>query len=126
MEIIFEKGILGFEEYKEYNIYNIDFNPIFKELVAQEDGNIGFIVVSPFEIEENYDIEIDEYILKELDIKEAKEVVIYNIVTLNNSIKDSTINLRAPIILNINNNRAKQIILQNEKYDIKHPLVRGE
>ncbi|MGL5750138.1 MAG: flagellar assembly protein FliW [Paraclostridium sp.] len=126
MSIIFEKGILGFEEYREYEIFDIESNPIFKEIKSKREGNIGFIIVSPFEIEENYDIEIDKGTLNELHIKSPKDVLLYNIVTLNESIESSTINLRAPIVINTNNNLAKQIILQDEKYNIKHPLIRGE
>ena len=46
MEILFEKGIPGFETYKHFNIDIIDENSKFYEIVSKEDYNIGFISVS--------------------------------------------------------------------------------
>ena len=63
----------------------------------------------------------DEFI-KELDIKDEKDVLVICLITLGKSLKDSTANLKAPIIINIKNNRGKQLILQDDKYKIKEPL----
>lgn len=122
MEILFEKGIPGFEDYKYFNVNIIKDNEKFYSIVSKEDDNIGFISISPFDIKKDYEIDLDDEFIKELDIKDEKDVLVICLITLGKSLKDSTANLKAPIIINIKNNRGKQLILQDDKYKIKEPL----
>ena len=122
MEILFEKGIPGFEDYKYFNVNIIKDNEKFYSIVSKEDDNIGFISISPFDIKKDYEIDLDDQFIKELDIKNEKDVLVLCLITLGKSLKDSTANLKAPIIINIKNNRGKQLILQDDKYKIKEPL----
>ena len=122
MEILFEKGIPGFEDYKYFNVNIVKDNEKFYSIVSKEDDNIGFISISPFEIKKEYEIDLDDEFVKELDIKSEKDVLVLCLITLGKTLKDSTANLKAPIIINIKNNRGKQLILQDDKYTIKEPL----
>ena len=122
MEILFEKGIPGFEDYKYFNVNIIKDNEKFYSIVSKEDDNIGFISISPFDIKKDYEIDLDDEFIKELDIKDEKDVLVLCIITLGKTLKDSTANLKAPIIINIKNNRGRQLILQDDKYKIKESL----
>ena len=122
MEILFEKGIPGFENYRYFNVNIVEGIKRFYHIVSKEDSNIGFISISPFDIKKDYEIDLDDEFIKELDIKHEKDVLVICLITLGKSLKDSTANLKAPIIINIKNNRGKQLILQDDKYKIKEPL----
>ena len=122
MEILFEKGIPGFENYRYFNVNIVEGNKKIYNIVSKEDSNIGFISISPFDIKKDYEIDLDDQFIKELDIKDEKDVLVICLITLGKSLKDSTANLKAPIIINIKNNRGKQLILQDDKYKIKEPL----
>ena len=122
MEILFEKGIPGFESYNYFNVNAIEGNERFYNIVSKEDSNIGFVSISPFDIKKDYEIDLDDEFVKELDIKEEKDVLVLCLITLCKTLKDTTANLKAPIIINIKNNRGKQLILQDDKYKIKEPL----
>lgn len=122
MEILFEKGIPGFEDYKYFNVNIIKDNEKFYSIVSKEDDNIGFISISPFEIKKDYEIDLDDEFVNELDIKSEKDVLVLCLITLGKTLKDSTANLKAPIIINIKNNRGRQLILQDDKYKIKESL----
>ena len=122
MEILFEKGIPGFENYRYFNVNIVEGNKKIYNIVSKEDSNIGFISISPFDIKKDYEIDLDDEFIKELDIKDEKDVLVICLITLGKSLKDSTANLKAPIIINIKNNRGKQLILRDDKYKIKEPL----
>ena len=122
MEILFEKGIPGFENYRYFNVNIVEGIKRFYHIVSKEDSNIGFISISPFDIKKDYEIDLDDEFIKELDIKDEKDVLVICLITLGKSLKDSTANLKAPIIINIKNNRGKQLILKDDKYKIKEPL----
>lgn len=122
MEIIFEKGIPGFEEYKKFELNEIEENKDLKMIVSKEDSNIGFVSISPFKVKNNYEINLNDEIINELKIEKPEDVLVLNIITLGKTLESSTVNLKAPLIINIKNSKGKQLILQDDKYKIKEPL----
>jgi flagellar assembly factor FliW len=123
MKIIFEKGLPGFENYKSFTISKVEGDSRFKIINSTEEENIGFIAISPFDIKKDYEIRLDDETIKLLEIETPKDVLVLNLVTLGKTLAESTVNLKAPVIINIKNNKGKQLILQNDKYEIKEPLV---
>lgn len=123
MKIFFEQGIPGLEKYKKFEISSIERNDKFKMITSIDDSNIGFVAISPFELKKDYEIDLNDEIIKELDVDNPKEVLLLNLVTLGKTLEKSTVNLKAPIIINIKNNKGKQLIIQEDKYNIKEPLM---
>lgn len=121
--IHFEKGILGFEKLREFVLFPAENNNFFSILHSTEDKDIGFVVASPFEILKSYELNLKDSIIKKLKISKEDDVLILNIVTLNSEIENITVNLKAPIIINIKEKLGEQIVLDNNKYSIKHPLI---
>ena len=121
--INFEHGLPGFENLTKFILFPVEENDIFSILHSIEDIEIGLIVVSPFTILKNYEFDLKDSILERLNIKNKSEVNVYNTVTLNSKVEDITTNLKAPIIINIKDKIGEQIILQDEKYQINHPLL---
>lgn len=123
MKIFFENGIPGLEEYKEFEISQLGTSNKFKMITSVEESNIGFVAVSPFEVNKDYEIDLNDEIIKQLQIKEPKDVLVLNLITLGRTLEKSTVNLKAPVIINIKNNKGKQLILQDDKYSVKEPLM---
>ena len=121
--INFEKPILGFDELKRFILKDIE-ESTFKLLQSIEDVNVGFVVVSPFMLEEKYEIKLSDEVIKTLEISNAKDVLLYSLVTLNSNVENITANLKAPIVINVNNKKAQQFIIDKIKYKIKHPLMK--
>lgn len=121
--ITFNKGIPGFPSLSKYVVLNIKENPMFKVIHSIEDEKVGFIVVSPFLIKEDYEVKLTEELIKGLKIEKPEDTLVYNTVTVNTDCKKITTNLRAPLVINIKNNLGEQLILNNEEYKIKHTLV---
>lgn len=123
MEVLFNKGIPGFEDYHEFTITNIEENDKFKMITSKKDENTGFVAISPFDIKKDYEIDLNDETISELDIKDSKDVLVLNIITLGKTLEKSTVNLKAPIIINIKNKKGKQLIMQDDRYKVKEPLV---
>lgn len=124
--INFPKGLPGFENLKKFIIFTLEENKMFRMLHSIEDTEIGLIVVSPLQVIKDYQFELRKSEIKDLDLKEEKDAVVYNTVCLNKDIYKITVNLRAPIIINTKNNLGEQLILDNEEYNVKYPLIREE
>lgn len=121
--VTFDKGIPGFEDLKQYILVDLkDYEP-FKLLQSLEDEYIGMIVTSPYDFFKDYEVNLNEEVIKSLKIKKEEEVLVITTVTFNSNPKTITTNLQGPIVINISNNLGEQIILDNSKYKIKEPLT---
>ena len=106
-----------------YNIYkqnSVNMASSQQLLLMLLDGAVKYTKIARMAIvKKDYEIDLDDEFIKELDIKDEKDVLVLCLITLGKTLKDSTANLKAPIIINIKNNRGKQLILQDDKYKSK-------
>ena len=120
--IYFEKGIPGFDNLKKYIIKEVENDSPFNILQSVEDKDIGFIIIPPFFIHNDYEIKLSEEIIEKLNIENQEDVLLYSIVTLNSKVEDITANLKAPLVINIKNKKGEQYIIDKEKYSIKEKI----
>ena len=118
----FEHGIPGFEEEKEFVQLPLSEESVFQVLQSVKTEGLAFIVASPYVAVANYSFELEEATIQALDIQSEEEVAVFGIVSLKDTLADSTINLKAPIVVNTTNKKAKQVILEKEDYAIRHKL----
>lgn len=120
--ITFEHGIPGFEEEKQFILMPLSEESVFEVLQSVQTKEIAFMTTPPASIVLNYHFDLDEATIQALDIKSEEEVHVYVIMSLKESFSGSTVNLKAPIVINATNNKAKQVILSNEEYIIRQPI----
>ncbi len=118
----FAHGIPGFEEENKFILLPLEENSTFQILQSIKTEQLAFIITSPYSVVSDYSFDIDEATVKALDIKNEDEIAVFAIVTLKDSLRNSTINLKAPIVLNTINKKAKQVILDKDNYAIRHKL----
>ncbi|MEK4530611.1 flagellar assembly protein FliW [Solibacillus sp. FSL K6-1554] len=118
----FQHGLPGFEEERQFILLSISNDSIYQVLQSINTKEIAFIVASPFITIKNYNFDLDEATVEALQINDEREVAILGIVTLKETLASSTINLKAPIVLNTTNKQAKQVILDNSMFTIHQPL----
>lgn len=120
--ITFKKGIPGFEEYKSYVASEMEDSP-FKILHSIENNELAFVIISPFDVVSDYEIKLTEEIIKNIKIEKQEDVMLYSIVTVSSQVENITVNLRAPLVLNIKEKLGEQLIVDKDEYKIKHPLM---
>ena len=107
--------ILGFEEYREYVLRNIfdDASP-FRVLACLEE-HIAFLVVNPFVVAEDYNLEIDDAAASNLGLtgENMQHVAVLCVARKEND--HYTVNLRSPLIINT----------VEEPLSAGHPAKRG-
>lgn len=121
-EIInFNSGIPGFPDLQKFALLPIDADLPLAVLQSTEEQEIGFVVAYPFAFKKDYTFEISEEDKEELQIEKEEDVIAYTIVTLKESFPESTLNLLAPVVINVSKKCGKQIVLQdNEKYPLRY------
>lgn len=125
--ITFEQGLLGLEDLKKYALLPIEEDLPFLLLQSIEDAEVSFVLAYPYAFKPDYTYDISEEDREQLQITAPDDVLTYSIVTMNESWATSTLNLIAPIVLNIKKKCAKQIVLQSsENYSLRHPIGASE
>ncbi|PJY99625.1 flagellar assembly protein FliW [Bacillus vallismortis] len=120
--ILFESGIPGFLEEKQFVILPLSEDSPFVALQSVTSENLAFIVVSPFIFFKNYEFDLDASTAELLDIDNIEDVEVMTILTMAEPFEKSTANLLAPIIVNRKNMKAKQVVLHDSSYTTKHPI----
>lgn len=118
-----EKPILGFEHLSVYCLVEVDELRPFLWMQSAEDPAIAFLVVNPRVFFPDYRIGVNSKEIAELDVNRAESVETYVIVTVSEDLNEMSVNLQGPIIINTENNKAKQLILVNSDYRIVHRIL---
>jgi flagellar assembly factor FliW len=120
--ITFDEGLPGFEHLKSFVLLNPQKDLPFKYLQSTKEPSIALVVVDPYLYIEEYSFNIDEDVIGALEIKEPCDVLVLSVMVIPEDIRKMSINLAAPIIINTKNLKGKQLILQDEKYEIRFPV----
>lgn len=116
-------GLFAFESYTEY--LPISFhgeNDKMLSLQSLEDETLSFILMNPFEFFPEYTPEPDEKEWKSLGATSEQDISYYVLCVIRDTPAESTVNLRAPLMVNSLNRKAKQVILDNPNYSFRHTL----
>jgi flagellar assembly factor FliW len=120
--IEFDTGLPGFEDLHQFIILKImDTRPIYW-LQSTENKYISLPVIIPFEVLDDYCIEIRDKELDELEIKSQNDLLILNVVVIPEDITKMTVNKAAPIIINANIGKGKQIIIDAKELSVRYPI----
>lgn len=122
-KVYFEEGVPGFPRLQFFHIVQEDSEIPFLQLLSMEDEKVGFWIIDPFLFFDNYEFVLKDPIKQALHITDQSSVTIFTIVTPREN--GITVNLKAPIVVNLDNRMAKQIIL-DEDYEVRAPLSRKE
>ncbi|WP_099159879.1 flagellar assembly protein FliW [Virgibacillus ndiopensis] len=117
--IQFPGGVPGFVEEKEFVLLDFPGNSVFQVLQSFKTENLAFIVTIPYHFYREYSFDLDDSIQESLQIETESDVTVFSIVTLANTFEKSTLNLKAPVIINSKSKLGKQYILNNDDYPSK-------
>ena len=121
--VSFPNGLYGFEEYHKYAIIEAEYKP-FYWLQWLDEQNLAFIIVDPFLIVNDYELDIDDRTLCEIGIDSPGDVILFAIITVPADGSAVTANLQGPIVINRKNRTALQVILSDSKWTTKHNIIK--
>lgn len=123
-KISFPNGLFGFESFHDYVLIEAEYKP-FLWLQSLDDEKLAFLLVDPFLIEKDYELDVDDKTLFEIEIESPTDVVVFAIVTVPNDGSSVTANLQGPVVINRKNNQALQVILSDSKWTTKHNILKA-
>lgn len=124
--ITFDSGLVGFEDKHKFTLLGTGEENTLIWLQSLDDENFAFVVIQPRFFKPDYQPAINIEEVKDLGVVDAADLLLYTIVVIPQDVKKMTANLRAPIIVNVKNNKAKQLVLSDEGYDVKELVFAAE
>ena len=121
----FVMPIIGFNELRKFVIIDLNKDSFFKWLQSVEDPSLAFPVVSVYSMNVDYSIDLSDNVVDKLKITNVESLLVMNIASIpQDDPQGTTLNLLAPIIFNLDEKLAGQIILSGSGYDISFPLFK--
>jgi len=123
--ITIENGLFGFEEYKKYVLLydsGTDEVPNIQWLQSVDEELLALPVMIPTTIVPGYNPVVEDETMESLGKWTEESISILVTVTVPIDIKNMSINLKAPIIINTDTMKGCQVIAENPEYEVKYKI----
>jgi flagellar assembly factor FliW len=123
----FIEPILGYEQLSKYILLDHDTESPFKWLQSVEDSEIAFPITFPAFFGINYQFVIPEDKAKKLSLTDANNLLSFNIACVpHGAPQNATVNLAGPIVVNMENKDAMQLVLTDASFTTKQKLFNNQ
>lgn len=119
----FKNGIMGFEEYTKYTLlYDSEEEKKGNIMWFQsiEEPSLALPVINPLYVKKDYNPEVSEELLQPLGQIDDENLCILLTLTVPGDVKQTTANLKAPLIVNADTRKGCQAIVENADYEVKY------
>ena len=116
------QGLFGFEDYTDFILMDAEQQPFFW-LQSINEVDIAFILINPFLFRPDYEVNVGNEELAEIDITSPENALIFSIVTIPQDGGPMTANLQGPLIINKEKMTGMQAILTDIKWKTKHDIM---
>lgn len=114
-------GLVGFSHLQSFVILQHKEGSPFRWLQSLNQSGIAFLVVDPGHYIADFAPEIPDSWIESLELQEETPRLVYTIVSIpSGKPEDMTLNLAGPIVINLESRQAKQIVIEDPCYPIKH------
>ncbi len=121
--IRFPGGIIGFPEMTDFALIHDEDKgkdaPI-RWLQSLQETQFAMPVMDPLIVSRDYNPEVEDELLNPIQIENPEEVLVLVTVSVPRDITKMSVNLQAPIIINAENKKAAQVIVDTEIYPVKY------
>ena len=120
----FDCGIPAFEDLKKFTIIqqedNSGIKPLFCWLQSIEDPETSFVIMDVYDIIPDYNPLVYDSDLESIGEVKEDNLLIYNIVVIPQTVSKMSVNLKAPVVINLTTKKGKQMVVKNEDYSFKY------
>jgi flagellar assembly factor FliW len=122
--IQFPLGVIGFPKCTRFCLVDSGDDTLILWLQSLDDATLAFPVLEPKIFKPEYIVRLSAAEMRELFLSNLKDTAVFNIITIPADLTQMTANLKAPIVINLKDRIAKQVVLQENDYTLKHPMFK--
>jgi len=122
--IEFPWGLPGFVDHRRFLVLALDGQEPYLWLQSLDDLNVALPIVDPWQIFPDYKPSLPYYARAALELDDPADFVIYCVVICTAGAEELTMNLLAPVVINLKRRRARQVMLEGSPYSVRQPIPR--
>lgn len=119
----FERGIIGFPDLKKFTLIYDEEKKDNSNIIwmqSLDEPAFAMPVMNPLLVKENYNPIVEDELLKALGNLTEENTLVLVTVTVPQNIEKTSVNLKAPIVINAKEKKAVQVIVEDE--DVKYEI----
>lgn len=120
--ITFPEGLLGFEEAKRFLLVDVPAFAPLRWLQSVERPALAFVLCDPLLFLPDYRVRAHKNDLAVIGLEDESQGYVYVILVVGEDYRASSANLKGPLVFNLAKRLAKQLVLADADYSVRHPL----
>lgn len=122
--LTFPWGLPGFGSQKRFIALNLEGQEKFVWLQSLDDLTVAIPTADPWQIFAEYAPQLPPYATSSLDLRAPEDFVTLCVVVVSPGAAEMTMNLLAPIVVNLRTRTGRQITLETGGYSVRTPIPR--
>jgi flagellar assembly factor FliW len=122
--INFPNGIIGFPDLTRFTLMHDEEqgSGTIKWLQSIEEPGFAMPVIDPLVVCPDYNPEVDKNIIQDIGDLKDEDILVLVTVTVPHDLTKMTVNLMGPFIINAEERKGVQAIVENSDYPVKFPI----
>lgn len=123
--ITFENGIIGFPDLKHFTLLHDEEKGTgagIRFLQSIEEPAFAMPVMDPLLVKPDYDPQVDDELLASAGHLTTENILVLVTVTVPSDLTKMCVNLQGPFVINVEERKACQIIVEGGQYPVKFPI----
>lgn len=123
--ITFPGGIIGFPELKRFTLLHDEEQGVsagIRWLQSLEEPGFAMPVMDPLVVKPDYNPEVNDELLSGIGELTADNLLVLVTVKVPSDLTQMSVNLQGPIVINVDERKACQIILDTDTYPVRFPI----
>jgi flagellar assembly factor FliW len=113
----------GFPADTRFELVHLDDDGVLGALRSLDTDGLQFLVVPAAHFFPAYEPVVPDEVVTDLEITAVEEVLVLLVVHAGASLAETTVNLRAPLLVNTSTLKGAQVILDDAELAVSAPLV---
>jgi flagellar assembly factor FliW len=120
----FPSGMIGFSEQQRFAILKQREDSVFMWLHSIDDPSLAFPIVLPWVFYWDYEVDLADADMEAIGVTRADQISIYCVVNVGADVRNASVNLFSPVVINNAERRARQVINTIAGYTTRDRLFR--
>jgi flagellar assembly factor FliW len=123
--LTFDKGIIGFPDLRRFTLIHdeeLGTNAGIRYLQSLDEPGFALPVMDPLIVKSDYDPEVNDELLSGLGDLNENNILVLVTVTVPSDLTKMSVNLQGPIVINAEERKAAQIIVDSSEYPVKFAI----
>jgi len=122
----FPAGLVGFEQVKEFRLFEPKGGYPLKFLQAVDRPELSFACMDAGAIKMDYEVPLDEDDAAFLALEKPEDAMVLTILVVPEDPRLMTANLAGPLVVNIRTLKGRQVVLDSREYPLHYPVLHND